>query len=129
MVNKKFRCSTLILVISVKSPFRSSKVASTLLDHEEVTLSDQYCSLASGYDKVEIPRFKYRFDVWAPSLLVPQDQPTSYTIVTRDTDDVKGKSFVARLHYDHLGFGSTVQKLVSSKSSRHRTLYVGEIPH
>lgn len=116
-------------MISVNSPFKNSKVASTVPDHEEASLADHDRAPASKYDKVEIPRFKRRFDVWAPSVLDPQDQCTRHTIVTRDTDDVRGKSFVARVYYGQLGFGSTVQRLVASKSSKHRTLYIGEIPH
>lgn len=86
--------------------------------------------LASDYDKVEIPRFKRRFDVWAPSSLDLKDQcRPSHSIVTRDTDDVKGKSFVARVYYGQLGMSSSVQRLVSSKSSKNRTLYIGAMPN
>lgn len=84
--------------------------------------------VASEYEQVQVPRFKRRFSVWAPSELDRnslENQSTKHTVVTRSTDDVEGKSFVARLYYPHLGLTPNVQRAYSSK---HRTLYIGAIP-
>ena len=85
-------------------------------------------AIASEYEQVKVPRFKRRFSVWAPSEIdrgSNKDLSARHTVVTRSTDNVQGKSFVARLYYPHLGLTPNVQRAYSSK---HRTLYIGAIP-
>lgn len=75
---------------------------------------------ASDFDKVRVPKWARQFDVYESDHL-----GSSHTVVTRPTDDTKGKSFLARLYIGRLGPWSDVQRALSSK---HRVLYIGTMP-
>lgn len=78
--------------------------------------------VASNYDKVEVSRWRRKFDVYESNDV---DKDSSHAVVTGPTDDLDGKSFLARLYISRLGVASDVQRLVFSK---HRTLYIGAMP-
>ena len=81
----------------------------------------------SKFEEVVLPRFRRRVDVYESTDF---DQKATHAVVTRIamTDDIKDKSFLARLYMGRLGKASDVQRSLSSKSSRHRTLYIGAMP-
>lgn len=80
--------------------------------------------LASDYDKVEVSRWRRKVDVYESNDV---EKVSSHAVVTgnSDSDDSKGKIFLARLYISRLGPASNLQRLVSSK---HRTLYIGAMP-
>ncbi|KAL8647251.1 MAG: hypothetical protein Q9210_005671 [Variospora velana] len=82
----------------------------------------------SEYEKVQIPKYQRQFDLYTSSdpenTSIKGDAP-SYAVITRSTDDTKGKSHLARLYYSRLGLASELQRLVSAK---YRTLYIGTMP-
>ncbi|KAL8777175.1 MAG: hypothetical protein Q9213_007976 [Squamulea squamosa] len=83
---------------------------------------------ADNYEKIQIPRRKSQFDLYASKDLEKQamESGTSrYTVISRSTDDPDGKSHLARLYYSRLGLASELQRFVSAK---YRTLYIGAIP-
>lgn len=77
---------------------------------------------ASNYDKVEVSRWRRKFDVYESNNV---DKDSSHAVVTGPSDDLEGKSFLARLYISRLGVASDVQRLVFSK---YRTLYIGAMP-
>ena len=81
-----------------------------------------YHIVASDYDKVEVPRWRRKFDVYESNDL---EKDASHVVVTGPSDDLKGKSFLARLYFGQLGLASEIQRLVFSKN---RFLYIGQIP-
>lgn len=125
-----------IMCLSVLHP-TTSRPLSMNGKHQVVVFDPESCDLrrlpihklkTSEYEQVKVPRFKKRFSVWAPSEFdrsSPEDKSARHTVVTRSTDNVQGRSFVARLYYYHLGLAPNVQRVYSSK---HRTLYIGAIP-
>ena len=68
-----------------------------------------------------MPRLRRQFDVYESNGLA---KANSHAIVTRPTDKVEDKSFLARLSISRLGVTSEVQRLLSSK---HRVLYIGPL--
>ena len=68
-----------------------------------------------------MPRLRRQFDVYESNELA---KGTSHAIVTRPTDEIEDKSFLARLYVCRLGVTSEVQRLLSSK---HRVLYIGPL--
>ena len=68
-----------------------------------------------------MPRLRRQFDVYESNELA---KGNSHSIVTRPTDKVEDKSFLARLYISRLGVTSEVQRLLSSK---HRVLYIGPL--
>lgn len=84
---------------------------------------------ASKFDTVNVPRLRRQFDVYGSNELAKGTSHASHAIVTRPTDEVEDKSFLARLYIGRLGVTSDVQRLLSSK---HRILYIGPLtdhPH
>ncbi|KAI4239577.1 MAG: hypothetical protein L6R40_005522 [Gallowayella cf. fulva] len=80
------------------------------------------------YEKIRIPRRKSQFDLYAikdPEKQANKGDTSNYAVISRSTDDPKGKSHLARLYYSRLGIASDLQRLVSPK---YRTLYIGAIP-
>ena len=71
-----------------------------------------------------MPRLRRRFDVYESYGMAKGTSHASHAIVTRPTDEIEDKSFLARLHMGRLGVMSEVQRLVSSK---HRVLYIGPL--
>ncbi|KAI4128224.1 MAG: hypothetical protein LQ341_006700 [Variospora aurantia] len=82
----------------------------------------------SEYDKVQIPKRQRQFDLYTSSdpekTSIEGDAP-HYAVITRSTDNTKGKSHLARLYYSRLGLASDLQRLMSAK---YRTLYIGTMP-
>ncbi|KAL8969801.1 MAG: hypothetical protein Q9197_004149 [Variospora fuerteventurae] len=80
----------------------------------------------SEYEKVQIPKRQRQFDLYTSS--DPEKtfiNAPHYAVITRSTDNTKGKSHLARLYYSRLGLASDLQRLVSAK---YRTLYIGTMP-
>ena len=77
---------------------------------------------ASDFEKVEVPKWRRHFDVYASNNLEDRSREGQPTY---SRDDTEGRSFLARLYYSRLGIASDVQRAVSSK---HRTLYIGAMP-
>ncbi len=77
---------------------------------------------ASEFEKVEVPKWRRHFDVYASNDLESHSREGQPTY---SRDDTEGRSFLARLYYSRLGIASNVQRAVSSK---HRTLYIGPMP-
>lgn len=71
-----------------------------------------------------MPRLRRQFDVYESYGMAKGTSQASHAIVTRPTDEIEDKSFVARLYMRRLGVTSEVQRLVSSK---HRVLYIGPL--
>lgn len=71
-----------------------------------------------------MPRLRRQFDVYESYGMAKGTSHTSHAIVTRPTDEIEDKSFLARLYVRRLGVASEVQRLVSSK---HRVLYIGPL--
>ena len=71
-----------------------------------------------------MPRLRRKFDVYESDRVAKETSHASHAIVTRPTDEIGDKSFLARLHMSRLGVASEVQRLVSSK---HRVLYIGPL--
>ena len=68
-----------------------------------------------------MPKWRRKFDIYE------SDNPNlndSHAVVTRDSDNVSGKSFVARLYINHLGIRSNMQRALSGK---HRYIYIGSM--
>ena len=65
-----------------------------------------------------------QFDVYESNELAKGTTHPSHAIVTRPTDEIEDKSFLARLYISRLGVTSEVQRLLSSK---HRILYIGPL--
>ena len=80
--------------------------------------------LASKFDTVNVPRLRRQFDVYESNELADGTSRASHAIVTRPTDGIEDKSFLARLYISRLGVTSEVQRLLSSK---HRILYIGPL--
>ncbi|KAL8839504.1 MAG: hypothetical protein Q9170_001727 [Blastenia crenularia] len=82
----------------------------------------------SNYEKVQIPKRQRQFDLYATRDFdgdsIEDDAPT-YAVISRSSDDPKGKSHLARLYYSRLGLASEVQRFMSAK---YRTLYIGAMP-
>ena len=78
--------------------------------------------LASNYDKVEVSRWRRKFDVYESN---DMEKDSSHSVVTGRSGDPKGKSFLARLSISRLGPTSNLKRFVSS---RYRTLYIGAMP-
>lgn len=84
--------------------------------------------LASDFQKVKVSKWRRRFDIYASKNLDKasgQDHREPYTIVTRNSDDTEGKTFMTRLFFSRLGPKADVQRVMSSK---HRFLYIGPMP-
>ncbi len=77
---------------------------------------------AAKFDKVRVPRWRRQVDVYASS---DMEEDCSYAVISRSTDDTRGRSPLARLYFNRLGLGKEVQLLLSSKP---RFLYIGPIP-
>ena len=71
-----------------------------------------------------MPRMRRQFDVYGSDELAKGSNHSSHAIVTRPTDEIEDKSFLARLYMSRLGVTSEVQRLLSSK---HRVLYIGPL--
>ena len=71
-----------------------------------------------------MPRLRRQFDVYESDGMANGASHASHAIVTRPTDEIEDKSFLARLYMSRLGVTSEVQRLVSSK---HRVLYIGPL--
>lgn len=80
--------------------------------------------LAAKFDTVNVPRLRRRFDVYESNELAKGTSHTSHAIVTRPTDEIEDKSFLARLYMSRLGVTSEVQRLLSPK---HPVLYIGPL--
>lgn len=92
--------------------------------------------VGSDFEEIEIPKYQRTFDVYAPTDDAKQysnekdswpsstSTKTTHSIVTRKTQDTRGKSLVARLKYAKLGPVANFQRAVSKK---HRVLYIGTI--
>ena len=80
--------------------------------------------LESKFDTVNVPRLRRQFDVYESNGLAKGTSHASHAIVTRPTDEIEDKSFLARLYISRLGVTSEVQRLLSSK---HRILYIGPL--
>ncbi len=78
-------------------------------------------TLESDFDKVKVPGWQRRFDVYESP---ETDSLFSYTVVSRQTDEIEGR-LLARLNFGKLGISSDVQRKLSSK---HRWLYIGAMP-
>ena len=77
------------------------------------------------FNTVNVPRMRRQFDVYESNELAKGTSHASHAIVTRPTDEIEDKSFLARLYISRLGVTSEVQRLLSSK---HRILYIGPLP-
>lgn len=74
------------------------------------------------FDRVEVPKWRRRFDVYESN---EPEKDSEHTVVTKSTDDIEGKRLLARLYISRLGIASDVQRLLFSK---HRWLYIGAMP-
>ena len=95
----------------------SSPLLFPLRDSEDHTL-------ATKFEMVNVPRLRRQFDVYGSNELAKGASHASHKIVTRPTDEIEDKSFLARLYISRLGVTSDVQRLLSSK---HRILYIGPL--
>lgn len=84
--------------------------------------------LASEFERIEVSKWRRRFDIYAATNLEKasaEGHRDPYTIVTRSSDDTEGKIFLTRLYFSQLGPMADVQRVISSK---HRFLYIGQMP-
>ena len=79
------------------------------------------------FEELYLPRFRRKVDVYESNDL---DEKSTHALVTgpNASDDIEDKSFLARLYMSRLGVKSDVQRILSPKSSRFRTLYIGSMP-
>jgi len=84
-------------------------------------------TIASTFEKFELPRVRRRVDVYESNHF---EEKSTHALLAGPaiTDDVKHKSYLARLYISRLGVASDIQRLLSSKSSNSRTLYIGAMP-
>ena len=82
---------------------------------------------AAKFEELRLPRFRRRVDVYESNDL---DEKSTHALVTgpNPSYDIEDKSFLARLYMSRLGITSDVQRILSPKSSRYRTLYIGAMP-
>ena len=80
-------------------------------------------SVANELDTVQMPKWKWTFDLYADSDVLSEG--SSYVIISREWQKTRGKSNLGRLRLYKLGVRSDVKHLLSEKN---RTLYIGRIP-